>query len=264
MSWRDFFHRKRQLPPARPSAMGMVMLAGLDQFRADAAVEYLRKHWEDLPSIIDVQTDGPTTGASIPGGAMGMVHIPAPIPQGHLEGPIKLAWHWPEAAALVPGHQSHVIVHVGSTKLSHVEIRLLLTKLMASILGTTEGVGVYSGDALLVWSAAEYLAQTQGASRDALPILLWIGLHPVHDPPGLSAYTTGLTSFGFLELEAHRSALAGPDLLGRMADLAQYQLASGKALEDGDTFGESEFDRTRIRHVRSEFIPEMDVALLEI
>jgi Domain of unknown function (DUF4261) len=263
MGWRNWFRRTRRSPSTSSNAIGMVMLHS-ETFQSVPALAYLRDHWQDLPSIANVATEGPTTVGVIPGGALGFVHIPAPIPASDLDGPIKLAWHWPEAATLVPTHQSHVIVHAGSTTLGPLECHLLLTKTIASILACSRGLGVYIGEALLVLPAEEYLAQAGVASRDALPIPLWIGLHPVNDPPGLSAYTTGLTSFGLLELEVHHSRLAAPELLGRMADLAHYQLGSGNVLKDGDTFGESEFDRARIRHVPSEFIPDTRVALLEL
>jgi len=66
-----------------------------------------------------------------------------------------------------------------------------------------------------------------------------------------------------MELETGETARAPADLIGTLADLAGYQLSSGKTFADGDTFGATELDRTRVQHRASAFIPNMMVAALE-
>jgi hypothetical protein len=193
-----------------------------------------------------------------------LLHVPMPVPAGDLEGPVAVAWHWPDAAQLVPAHRAHVIVTAGSTTLDALDVRILLTKLAASVLAVSEGIGVYVGDAMLVRSAGDYQSDAGEASRDNLPLLSWIGFNPVHEDGRLSAYTTGLTAFGLLELEVRGSAMTPPELFGTLADLANYQLSTGKVLRDGDTFGASESDRTHVRYGPSAFIPDTTVAALEL
>jgi hypothetical protein len=60
------------------------------------------------------------------------------------------------------------------------------------------------------------------------------------------------------------SAMTPPELFGTLADLANYQLSTGKVLRDGDTFGASESDRTHVRYGPSAFIPDTTVAALEL
>ena len=229
-----------------------------------AVLAHLVTAWTDVPHITDIEVKDAVTVAQIPGGALGLLHVATPVPSSDLEGPIKLAYHWPSAATDVGNHRQHVVVHVGSTVLDPVEVHLLLSKAVASILSTRGGIGVYIGNAMLVRSAADYASDIQSASRTALPILSWIGCNPVREGSMLSVYSTGLFQFGVRELEVRRSIKPAAELLGMMADLAHYQLATGNRLNDGDTFGETMVDRTRVRYEASEFIPDMEVAVVEL
>jgi hypothetical protein len=256
---------RRDVPHAAANqAIVMVMLGDTAPLSATAVLAYLTAHWSDLPSVAGYETEDAVTSASVPGGSLGFVHIPMPIPAGDLSGPVALAWHWPAAAAVVPAHRSHVIVHVRSTTLDTIDVRLLLTKLAASILAVSEGSGVYVGDAMLVRSAADYLEDAVRSSREELPILSWVGFNPVQEEGALSAYTTGLTAFGLQELEVRQSARPAAELFGTLADIAHYQLSSGRVLRDGDTFGASEFDRTQVRYGPSAFISGAMVTTLQL
>jgi hypothetical protein len=155
-----------------------------------------------------------------------------------------------------------VVVHAGSTTLPPVDLRLLHSKLVASVAATAGAIGVYVGDAMLVRAAEEYVAEARDASREAVPTMLWVGFNPVSDDGAVSGYTTGLTSFGLRELEVRRSARPAAEVLGMMADAATYELQTGRVLGDGETFGSSETERIPIRHTRSDFLPDMEVALL--
>ena len=79
-----------------------------------------------------------------------------------------------------------------------------------------------------------------------------------------SAYTSGLGWFGLRELEVRRSSLSPPDLLGTLADVAEYQISTARVLADGDTVGATADDRTRVRLLPSEFMPDTEVAVLEM
>jgi hypothetical protein len=92
--------------------------------------------------------------------------------------------------------------------------------------------------------------------------MLWVGFNPVREEGGVSAYTTGLTAFDLRELEVLRSTRPAPEVLGRMADAATYELQTGRILGDGETFGWSDTERVAIRHTRSAFLPDTEVALL--
>jgi hypothetical protein len=256
--------RREQPARAKTLALEMPMLADLNAPDPTAVLSDLHAHWPDVPVTGEPETEKAATTVEIPDGAIGFVHMEMPLPAREVEGPASVAWHWPEARGAVAAHQSHVIATSFSTTLTALDLRVLLTKLVASILATTNSVGVYVGDARLVRSAADYRNDAATATRDAPPLLSWLGFNPVIEDGGSSAYTTGLTWFGLRELEVRRSARPVPEVLGMLADLAQYELTTGRVLRDGDTFGASAADRTRVRFRHSEFIPETEVAVLEL
>lgn len=245
-------------------ALAMVMQPNTEPVDAEAVLNYLGATWHDVPAVLDRDVSASATTARIPGGMIAIAHMPVPIPSGDLVAPTAWAWHWPGAAEAVGAHASHVIVHARSTTLSAVELRLLHTKLVASVLAVGNGAGVYLGDAALVRSATDFMSDAQQASVENLPLLSWIGFTPVQADGATSAHTMGLSGFDLLELEVRNSAKPVPEVLGVLADLASYQLSTGRVLSDGDTFGASELDRTRIRYGPSAFIPDTTVALVEL
>lgn len=255
----------RSAPAPQPSrALAMVLLRSADSFDLGAVRRALDVLPHALPRVEKWETQDGATVASVPGGALALLSLPAPVPRGDLEGPVQLAWHWPGAAARVAEHTAHVIVNVGSTTLDQIDAHLLLTKVVEAILDSSDAVGVYVGQSLLVRSAEDYAQDAAGAARDALPLLSWVGFQLVDEDGQHSAYTTGLGAFGLLELEVRRSALSPAELLGTLADVAHYQLVSGRRIGDGETFGATAHDRTRIRYQRSEFIPDMQVAVVQM
>ena len=259
----SIFDRFRSKKTAQPNqSLAMVLLRSAERPSVDAVFSYLRANWPDFPSITDIQTDGPVATARIPGGSLSVLHVPAPIPGGDLEGPMAVAWHWPGARADIELHRSHLIVFASSISLAQLDLRLLHTQFTAAIVAVCDAIGVYVGDAMMVRSAEDYVEGALQANRDFPPLLLWIGFNPVNDDGLVSAYTTGLSRLGFLELEVHRVSRPVPDVLGTLADIAAYQITSGKTLKDGDTFGSSETERYTVRYQASEFIPDMTVALL--
>jgi hypothetical protein len=202
--------------------------------------------------------------ARIPGGTVKILSLPAPIPPQELEGPVALAWHWPTAREEVDAHQGHIIVHASSTDAHPVDVWRLHSRLVAAVLATTPSLGVYVGDAMMVRSRADWLDEALATEGDALPILLWVGINPVREEDGrASAYTTGLSSFGIMELEVRGSARSFQEVIAGLGDAALYLLGTGARLGNGETFGFSETDRHPVRHLPSRFLPDTRVVVLD-
>ncbi len=198
---------------------------------------------------------GPTAVTlPIPGGSVGLAYMPMPIPWGDLDRPVRTAWHWPTAEAGLRAHSAHVVVFVGSDRLSAVELNLQMVRAVASVIsGCPEAVGVYYGNASVVIEAGRYLEEAGEASQDNLPISLWLGLHLATGEEGLTAYTTGMDVFDLLNLEAHDTDLTPPQLLGLLANVAHYEIAAGIQIDDGETVGGSADEQIEIRHQPSRF-----------
>jgi hypothetical protein len=179
-----------------------------------------------------------------------------PIPWGDLEWPTKTACQWPGAHEAFQQHKAHLIIAASTEVLPPVELALLLTRVTAAAIATTDAAGVYYGNASVVIEPEQYVQQAADANLEELPIFLWLGFHPVRESAGLSAYTTGMSIFGQRDLEVHDTALSPSELLGRLADVVHYQLTTGAKLEDGQTFGATAEERISIRHAKSRFIED--------
>jgi hypothetical protein len=256
----------RGVNPPRPKtiALEMPMLSDASAPDLGAALSDLRARSIGAPGLAEAQTGDGATVVEIPGGMVGLVHVPTPLPGREIEAAARVAWHWPAATSEIARHRSHLIASAMSTSLTALDLRVQLTRVVASILAATNAVGVYVGEAMLVRSAADYQADAAVATREAPPLMSWIGFNPVTGSGRTSAYTTGLTWFGLRELEVRRSSLVLHEVLAMLADLARYQLTTGRVLGNGDTFGSAADDRTRIRFRASEFNPDTEVAVLEL
>jgi hypothetical protein len=76
--------------------------------------------------------------------------MPAPIPWSDLEGPCATSWLWKEAAEVLRGHTTHLILTVSGAE-DPLERMRLLTQVTVSILATCpEAIGVFWTHAAMV------------------------------------------------------------------------------------------------------------------
>jgi Domain of unknown function (DUF4261) len=244
----------------RSTALAMVALTAPQCLDPDSILAKLQA---SLLNFSDFEHKDGAATCRIPGGQVGWVPMPVPIPWSDLEWPCQAAsWIWPEAVEVMSAHQAHFVVFGSSTELDRVEVALAVTQVVAAVADCTPACGVYWGEASLVVEVNQFIEMAREGSREEPPVLLWIGVHPVTSTDGVSAYTTGLQSFGHVELEAHDSGQAEPDLLRQLVEVSFYILSSDAKLKDGDTFGEDELDRRPIRHVLSRYLEGKIVCLL--
>lgn len=208
-------------------------------------------------SALALDPDGTPPAAatlSIPGGVLGFMHTAAPIPWDEVEWSVRAAWHWPAAESELRGHEAHVVVFAESDALSAVDLNLQVVGGVASVVAARpDAAAVFNPHASIVIEPARYAAEARNASREALPILLWLGLHLVTDSVGLSGYTTGMDVLGLLNLEVHDTQWSPPDLLNLLASVAHYEISSGVQLGAGQTVGLSEHQRVEIQHQPSRY-----------
>lgn len=208
-------------------------------------------------AALELDPDGTPPAAAtlpIPGGVLGFLHTCEPIPWEDLEWPVRAAWHWPAAEGELRSHQAHVVVFAESDTLSAVDLNLQVVGGVASVIATRpDAVAVFNPHASIVIEPARYAAEARNASRESLPILLWLGLHLVSDSVGLSAYSTGMDVFGLLNLEVHDTQWSPPDLLNLVASVAHYEIGTATQIPAGQSVGLSEHQRVEIQHQPSRF-----------
>jgi hypothetical protein len=127
--------------------------------------------------------------------------MPAPIPDGDIHGTADYAYNWPTAKEDLKNHNTHVIVTLLSSESSHLERFQVFTKVLASILATTQSLGVYYGTQSLLIPRDEYLESAEALHEEKIPLTLWIYIGIRKSGAESSLYTYGLKSFDKLEIE---------------------------------------------------------------
>ena len=229
-----------------------------------AVIAHAANSSPDFPQATP-QVEGPVASVEIPGGTVAVSLMPTQVPSNDLAGPIAMAaHHWPCAESDIAQHRQHVAVFAGSQTADAIAVHLLASRVAAATLAVANGIGIYVGHAMLVRDAAGYINDISSASREDPPVTTWIGFNPVNDEGAFSAYTTGLTAFGFRELEVRRPAISPDEAFNRLMNIASYQLSTGRVINDDETIGYSEAERHKVRYAPSAFIPRMEVAVIDL
>jgi hypothetical protein len=224
----------------------------------------IRAAWPDLSTPVEVGREDNVVTARIPGGFVAVAVMPRPIPWEDLEWPAKLAWRWPKAAEALRSHAAHAVVHVATEALDPVGARLLLTRLVAAVVAGGDPAGVYWTEAMAVHEPSFFLARAAEASRERLPLPLWVGFHPFEDDGATSAYTLGMRAFHRMELEVEKSRRPASEVLDYLGDIAHYLLTTGAEVRDGDTVGARAEERLRVRHAPALLDPTRTVCRIAL
>jgi hypothetical protein len=155
--------------------------------------------------------------------------IPAPIPWPELEGPCATAWWWPGATEVCRSSTAHALVFLEEAALDAIECSLRVTKATSQLLQSTpDALGVYWGAGTVVQPRDIFIEQAGAASREQLPLHLWVDFRvQAHDDGSHLFVTTGLEA---------------------LFNIAHYLCDKGLVLKDGDTIGLSATEKKRVRH----------------
>ncbi|MBK9461103.1 MAG: hypothetical protein IPN94_17145 [Sphingobacteriales bacterium] len=102
--------------------------------------------------------------------------MPVQIPWGDIEGTAQYSYNWMTANKDLENHNSHIIVTVMSSKNSEVERFKILTKVLSSIVATTNCIGVYQGSQSLLIPRQQYLDSAEALKTNQIPLDLWFTL----------------------------------------------------------------------------------------
>lgn len=275
----DWFRRKEPAPPqprdtshasgTAPATRLLAIVLLREPVTADgqAVMEHLRRQGAQNPTFLPItdviEAPGGMAGR-LPGGTVNILSHPTSIPARDLERPVALAWQWPTARDEVAAHRGHVVVQASGTEADLIDLVRLQARLVAAVVATTPSVGVYVPDATMVRSRDDWLDESLAMEGDNFSLLLWVGIIPVPEADGrVSAYTTGMSRFGIMELEVWASTRPLDEVVDRVRDAVDEQVGTDRRLGDGEMFGYPREDRHRVRHRPSRFVPGTTVAVLE-
>ena len=124
------------------------------------------------------------------------------------------------------------------------------TQVLAAITKVAGATGVYWGETGATHAAEFFIDMASG--EESLRPILWTGISRASDGPGrLSYLTLGLRQFQILELMLTAPEENATKAVGFMLELFGYCAARGAAIPDGDTVGQDETQRLRVRYVPS-------------
>lgn len=191
---------------------------------------------------------------SVPlGDAFAIVSLmPGPIPGPDLDAACRASWLWPGAAGALKGCKAHLIVVVMAPG-DPVGAYVLLTRVVAAAVQGTGAPGVYWGNAGMVHEGAAFVEEAAGASRDSLPVGLWVRVNLSVDGGKCDGSTTGMEPLGHPEFEVHESARSPQEVGEILMMVSSYVLDQGPVLKHGQTFGRSQDERIPVRHGKSKW-----------
>jgi len=189
---------------------------------------------------------------------------PAPIPWSQLDGPCDTAWWWPEAAARMRGHNSHLLLVVGGEEGDVLRRSIALTQFTAAVAVHVDAAGIYWNGGRLVHEPHVFLEETRRASRKNLPLHLWVDLRvEANDDGTLRLFTTGMKALDKMEIEIPHSRHKAKELFDFAYAIADYLLSRGAEIRDGHTVGRGEDEKVIAAHAPSMWDDKMTVLRLD-
>jgi hypothetical protein len=177
--------------------------------------------------------------------------MPIPIPWSDLEGPCATSWLWREATESMKEHKSHLIVMLLGSPLGPLDGAVTLTKIVAAMVEAHDTAGVFWSLGTLVVKPEMFVDIAKTATVENPPVPIWIE-HRVqkNEDNSLNVITTGLDTFGCMEVEVLNSKNGLEELLNMVGGLAHLQLR-GDVFKDGDTVGFDAETRIKTSHCKS-------------
>lgn len=262
MSVFDFLKPKKEEQEATPQEESNLLLAmplynGTDSYNVRAVIEQLQNYWglevSDIEGLEGADEDAVTF--TLDGEMVAMAKMPVPVPAEEIQSTAEYAYLWETAAADCKDHTSHAIVTLLSGNAPTIERYKLFTMLLASILETSNAIGIYQGEQTLLLPKALYLEYADFLrEEDQSPLALWVYIGLVNDGTTCSAYTYGLSGFGKQEIEVVHSEKNIGELYDFITMIALYIIDYDVTLRHGETIGFSEEEKIKITASKGAFL----------
>ena len=111
------------------------------------------------------------------------------------------------------------------------------SKVLQSILATSNCIGIYQGTQTLLIQKQQYLDYAEILKEKKLPVQLWVYIGLRKSEKGSSAYTYGLNYFNKQEMETIDSHLELDALYELFCNITSYVIDSDVTFKKGETLG---------------------------
>jgi hypothetical protein len=159
------------------------------------------------------------------------------IPFEDIQYVATYSYNWPTAINDLQNHDSHILVTMISGNGNIVERCKTFSKVLQSILATSNCIGVYQGTQTLLIQKQQYLDKAEILKENTLPVQLWVYVGLRASGNGNSAYTYGLNYFGKQEMETIDSRLDLDALYELFCNISSYVINSDIRFKKGETLG---------------------------
>lgn len=250
----NFLKKKKESEETKKDniLLAMPMFNNGETFELNKVADYLKNHWNT--KLSDVNGESGTVTFSIQGETIALATIPVQIPWGDIEGTAQYSYNWMTANKDLENHNSHIIVTVISSKNSELERFKILTKVLSSIVATTNCIGVYQGSQSLLIPRQQYLESSDTLKTNQIPLDLWIYIGLRKGENGNSAYTYGLTAFDKLEIEFLNAKLDLEEMHSFLSNICAYVINSNITFKSGETLGYTTEQKIKITKSKGQFV----------
>jgi hypothetical protein len=255
----DIFKKKETKNKNGELLLAMPLFKNGDTYSLQKIVTHLQDFWG--LKVTDVYGDDGNATLSIEGELVGLAHMPAPIPGDDIEGTLQYAYNWPTAKQDLENYDSHAIVSVLPGNKSPLEQFRLLSKLLISLLTTSNAVGIYQGSQTLLIPREDYLESTEALKNGEVPLMLWIYIGIRKSEEGNSLYTYGLEYFGKKEMEIIHSKAEISVLFDLMVNIASYVIGSNVTFRSGETLGYTAEQKIKITASEGQLVDGISLKL---
>ncbi len=232
--------------------LAMPMFKGENTYSLNNVIQDLREYWS--LEINDIAGDDTAAAFNANGEQVMIGYISCPIPDSEFEDLYDFASLWKEAKNDIAQHNQHALVIISPSSTSTVERFKLLTKVIASILRTSEtAIGFYYGEVELLVPKEVYLELADFLLEEDLAVPLWVSVNTFSDQGKRSAYTYGLKEFGKPEIEVVCSE-EEDELYFLLLDVADYVIRQNVTLKNGETLGFTENQRIKITESKAVYL----------
>lgn len=232
--------------------LAMPLFNNNESYSIDRVIDNLKNFWG--LSIVNFSGNDTSAVFKLDNELVAIAYVPAQIPGEELSTTIQYAYNWHTAGEDLKNYTGHAIVSVMSSQGSQVERYTLLSKLLCSILATSNSIGVYQGKQTLLIPRDQYLENIPDLQQGKSPVQVWIYIGIKTSEQGNYIYTYGLPEFEKQEMEVLQSPLELPELFNFFTSIISYVINSDVTLRNGETLGYTEDQKIKITASKGFFV----------
>ncbi len=248
----DFLKKKEEPKETKKgnTLFAMPMFDNGETYELDKVVDYLKSNWD--ATVSNIRGDNKTATFLLQGEIVALATMPIQIPFSDIQQTAEYAYNWQTAEKDLQNHNSHILVAIMSNNKSTVEQFGILTKVLSSILATSNCIGVYQGLQLI--PKKQYLDSAEFLKSKQIPLDLWVYIGLRKDENGNNAYTYGLRAFDKLEMEFINTKLDWAEMYRFLSDACAYVINSNVIFKNGQTLGYTTEQKIKITKSKGKFV----------